>query len=375
MTGDSAGTRRLRVLHVVEDLGTGGLEKVIYSLITGMDAARFESSAWCLARGGAIAEQLAREGRPVRIFDMSESPTPGFIFRLAGALRSGGFDIVHTHGYTAATVGRVAAVLARVPVVFAHVHSTYYGFTSRQRAIDRFLARFSDRVICCSEAVRSFVVSDEGIAPEKTTVIYNAVQPPSQILPDPALRARLGIGDETVIGCVASLSPHKGHRYLLEAAAGLLRSGRNIKVLLAGDGTERAALEAQARTLGITDNVVFAGRVENVWPYLALTDVFVLPSSEREGLGISLVEALFASRRVAASDIGGIPEVVKDGETGLLVKPRDAAALRSSIEWLLDNPEKGAQMAAAGARFAAERFGHAAIMNSYAGLYLAAVQR
>ena len=362
--------RKIKVLHIVEDLHTGGLEKVIYALVTGMDREKFDSSVWCLSRGGEIADDLTRAGFPPLIFTMKARPTPGFIIKLAWKMAREGVDVVHTHGYTATTVGRTAAIIAGVPGIIAHMHSTYYNFTRRQRIIDRILSWFTARIVCCSKAVREFVIREEKIQPRKTQVIYNGVLVPPNNTAGQQLRAELGIPDGVkVIGCVASLTHPKGQRYLIEVAADIIKRGRRMKVILVGDGPERDPLKKLAQELGISDSIIFCGIVHNVWPYLDLMDIFVFPSMEREGLGIALIEAIAVSRCVVASDLGGIPEVVTNGKTGILVKPEDPIALEAAIEWIFANPEKSRAMALAGSQDAAIRFNYADMLKAFGELY------
>jgi glycosyltransferase involved in cell wall biosynthesis len=164
---------------------------------------------------------------------------------------------------------------------------------------------------------------------------------------------------------VASLTPHKGHAVLLEAA------GRvpGARVVLVGDGPQREPLAALAGRLGIRDRVVFAGRRDSVWPCLRAVDVAALASTEREGLGIALIEAMAACRPVVASRLGGIPEVVEDGRTGLLVDPGDAAALAAALQELAADAERRRRMGEEGRRRFERRFTVARMMTRIETLY------
>ena len=356
-----------KVVHIVEDLRTGGLEKMVRHVVVSLDRARFEPEVWCLARGGDIAEELSARGVKVEIGAMGRRPSPAFLLRLAARLRGAHAGVVHCHGYTACTAGRAAALLARTPRVFAHVHTQGVWLEARQRRIERVLSLFSTKIVCVSEAVRDFVVREEGIPRERTTVIYNGI-------PDPPLperessRRRLGIpADARVLGCVASLEPHKGHAVLIEAVRAARTGLRDIVLLVVGDGALRGQLEGRARDAGIA--TVFAGRMENVGPALAAMDAVALLSLEREGLSLALLEAMAASKPLIASRVGGLPEVVEDGVNGLLCGAGDAPGAARCILRILGDTGGGRAMGEAGRRKFLERFTLGKMVSAIEHLY------
>jgi len=343
-----------RVIQVVEALQTGGLERVVLSLVTALDRGRFAPEVWCLARGGELAAELDALGIPVRVLGMRPRPSPGFLLALAGRLRRARARIVHCHGYTACTVGRTAAALARVPRIFAHIHTQGLWLAPRQRRIERLLSLFSRRVICVSESVRQFVVREEGIAPARTALVYNGIPDPR--LPDrEEARRALGLpGGAPVLACVASLEPHKGHADLIEAARIAREDLADLTLLLVGAGSLRAPLERQAREAGVP--AVFAGRLADIGPALAALDALALLSREREGSSLAIVEAMAASKPVLASRVGGIPEVVAEGETGLLCEPQRPQQAAAAIRRILGRPDLARAMGAAGRRAFLARF-------------------
>ncbi len=150
--------------------------------------------------------------------------------------------------------------------------------------------------------------------------------------------------EAAVVGTVSSLTPHKGHEYLIQAASLVLDTLPPVKFLIVGDGPLRKRLEEQAKELNIHSSVIFTGKRKDIPEILSLLDVFVLPSHTREGLGIAIIEAMAAERPVVATDIGGIPEVVDDGETGVLVPPEDTEALSKAIITLLQDPPRAKTM-------------------------------
>ena len=327
----------IRIAQVVEDLKIGGIEKVIENITMFLDPQLFKVHVICLSRGGEVAEGLIANGKDVEILHIRNYHSLSGIMKVAGRLRRKEIDIVHTHAYPAGVLGRVAAVLAGVPRILHHLHSTRHGLSKRNCLIERILSRHTSAVLCCSKAVEEFASRKVGIPRNKLTVLYNGVPefptPAAEAVRD--LKRSLGLVENGfVIGCVASLTEHKGHKYLLEALARV----DDARLVLVGDGPLRKELKGLTHALDINDRVVFAGYQMDISLYLALMDIVVLPSSEGEGFGIALIEAMSASKPVIGSSIGGIPEIIDHGATGLLVRPKDSDALAGAIRKLLDSP-------------------------------------
>jgi len=158
----------ITVLHLVEDMRIGGLEKVLASIVLHLDKEKFQPEVWCLARGGEMAEELLCRGVKVRTLHLTTYYNPLNILRLSLLMKQNHISILHTHGYYGSTFGRVSALIARVPIILTHVHSTYFNYTKRNLAIEKMLSHFTDKVICVSRAVQSFVTDTEKIRKEKT---------------------------------------------------------------------------------------------------------------------------------------------------------------------------------------------------------------
>jgi glycosyltransferase involved in cell wall biosynthesis len=350
---------KAKVILLVEDLNTGGLERVIQVLAATLDSVRYDTEVWCLSKGGAIADELRERGATVRILGLRSYFNPLSIMKLASRLRAAGPAILHTHGYFAGTFGRIAGLLARVPAMFHHVHSTYWGFTKRNLLVERLLSGATEKIICCSGAVAGFVTGTERISPEKTAVVYNGIVPPSDETGKntPLLRKELNLRDgETVLGIAASLTPNKGHTCLLRAEKEISAVFPSSKVLIIGDGDCRQKLEQEAAALGIASRVIFTGRRSDIFDLLSVIDIAVLPTLEREGLGVFLIEAMAMAKPVVASRIGGIPEVVSDGVNGVLVGPGDSAGLAAALIGLIKDPERRRAMGGEGRKIFNARF-------------------
>ncbi len=358
---------KIEVLHLVEDLKIGGMERVISAIAGGLDKDRFNVNVWCMSRGGDIFEELVRSGIKAEILGMRSDKDILFLLKLCWKMIRGNIYVLHTHGYPASTLGRLMAVFAGIPVIVSHVHSTYWDYTRKQIFIERFLSGCTDKIICCSRAVADFVTGQEGISPKKVKVIYNGVRGENIGLED---RSQSAEKNEFLVGCVASLVAHKGHKYLLEAAAYVKNNFRpKVKFILAGDGVLRKELEEYARKLGLAQEVEFRGVVGDIPRLLDSLDVVALVSSEREGLGIALLEAMAAGKPVIGTRVGGIPEVIRDGENGLLVAPQDSPALAKAIISLLEDSQKAKAMGGRGRTMVKESFSLPGMIKRIEDLY------
>jgi glycosyltransferase involved in cell wall biosynthesis len=361
-----------KVIHLVEDLKIGGAERVIADIALGLDRKKYDARVWCVTRGGETAAELGQKGIDVQVLGISSYRNPLNTFKLTRQLKAARPDIVHTHGYFASVIGRIAARRAEIPVILAHVHSTYWEYKKRHITIERKLSRFTHKIICCSRAVENFVKNTEKITDNKTIVIYNGVDEErfSPLKSLPSIRAEWGMDEETaVVGTVSSLTPHKGHEYLIQAASLVLDTLPAAKFLIVGDGPLRQRLEDQAKDLNIHPAVIFTGTRKDIPEMLSLMDVFVLPSHIREGLGIAIIEAMAAEKPVVATDIGGIPEVVNDSETGFLVDPGNPEALSKAIIELLQNPQRAKIMGEKGRNRVKEMFTTKKMLSDIEKLY------
>jgi glycosyltransferase involved in cell wall biosynthesis len=363
--------KRHKVIHIVEDLKVGGLEKIIAAIATGVDSQKYESEIWCLASGGQVAEWVRLKGGIVRIFSWATYHNPLNIVRLAFQLRKHRVDIVHTHGYFGSTFGRLAAVAAGIRRIISHVHTNYIDFSKRHFMIERGLSYVSSKIICVSQAVKDFVESCEGISPKKTCLIYNVpiwvFENGSDRLPS---RNSLGFSDQDcVIASVGSLVENKGHRVLIEALRMMILAHPQLKLLVLGDGPLRPELEQLVQRHQLVSAVVFAGVVKNPRPFLALSDIFVLPTIHREGLSLAVLEAMDQRLPVVASRIGGIPEAVEHNRSGLLVPPKDSRALSAAISRLATHRSERNAMGAEGQKIVSQKFRHDRMMAQIESLY------
>lgn len=269
--------------------------------------------------------------------------------------------IVHTHTSKAGIVGRLAALSAQVPIVVhtphGHVFWGYFGAAVSRFFIilERFTARSTDRLIMLTEQEKADHLSHHIAPPDKFVVIHSGVclEHFSSISPEerrPGNVPSLPSG-AFVIGTVGRLTAIKGHRYLLEAAAKLIREIPELVCVVVGEGEMHRKLEEQTAALGMGGRVIFPGWRENVGTYMSALDIFVMPSLN-EGMGRVVVEAMASGRPVVASNVGGLKNLVNQGENGILVPPGDAEALAAAIRMLYRHPERRRAMGVEGRKMA-----------------------
>ena len=332
---------RIRVVEVLATGTTGGAQEHLYGLVTRMDHTRFDVSVVSLSPGSAV-RKLERAGFPVLVLDEPDDAIA--VGALAAHLVEVRPDILHNHMYRAELVGTRAAIALgevghRRPYVVSTVHSSRVR-SEEDREMLRVLTPRMDQLIAVSRMIEE-KLEQEGRTGAPIRRIYNGVDLSRYEHQEPCCTLHEEYGMEPgsqVVGVVARLEPEKGHPTLLEAWPAVLRSVPDAYLLIVGEGSRREALEALARDLRIAHRVVFTGRRDDVPAVTAALDVAVLPSY-REAQGLSILEALALSRPVVASNVGGIPEVITDGVTGLLVPPHDPDALAAAIVRVLrDHP-------------------------------------
>jgi glycosyltransferase involved in cell wall biosynthesis len=336
-----------RVVHYVDSDIYGGSEVAALHLIASLDRARWEPVLLHHPDAGIVrlvdgAALLGVRTSAVPRVDRRR-PFVG-LFRLWRALCAERPAILHAHlsWPLACKYGVLAAWLARVPAIIATAQ-LYVELRDNRRP--PLTLRPLRRIIAVSDEVKARYAQDLAVPMRKLVVVRNGIRvPPSPRPPDPTLRTEL-IGDrpDYLVLTLARLHRQKGHAYLLAAAAQV----SDATFVLAGDGPLRAELEGQARELGVADRCIFLGDRSDVPDLLAVADLVVLPSLF-EGLPVSVLEAMAAQRPVVATAIGGTSEAVIHEVTGLLVPPRDPAALGSAIRRMRADPELAHRLAAAG---------------------------
>ena len=227
--------------------------------------------------------------------------------------------------------------------------------------VQRFLTHRASYLIAVSEDIRQNMINEEGVNPATIITLHNGIDLTDLLkTPTPAAIAEVKKihriePDEKVVGAIGRLVAFKGFSVLLEAAALLKDKRRRFKVMIVGRGPENENLERQIATLGIKEVVIMPGFVPDIAPYFALSDVFVVPSI-REPFGLIVLQAMAAGCPVIGANAGGIPEIIYDGVTGILVPPKDASALADAIDKLLDDANQRQRLADAAKQDLRKRF-------------------
>ncbi|HVB59363.1 MAG TPA: glycosyltransferase family 4 protein, partial [Candidatus Acidoferrales bacterium] len=309
-------------------------------------------------------------------FDRRSPNRMGAAFRFCRILRQQRVDILHSHMFQASRLASPLARMCSVPLILETSHgreSWRKGWLKGSFVVDRLVGHTVDRMIAVSEANARYLVKDKGLPAGKITVIYPGVRferfNPSAAVPLD-LKTRLGFDvNDPVLLVAGRLEPQKGHRVLIDALPLILREFPRVRLVCLSDGALRSKLEQRVAELGLQNSVRFTGYQPDLLPWLALADICVLPSYY-EGLPVAVVEALASGKPMVATAVDGTPEVLTDGETGLLVPPGDSASLAKAIIQMLANPEQRASMARKGHERVLELFGKDVMIERTQDFYL-----
>jgi glycosyltransferase involved in cell wall biosynthesis len=364
------------VCQVLHSLDIGGAEVLAAGLARALSD-RFRFVFACLDGVGTLGEQLRDDGLIVELIGRSEGIDWRCGRRLGAFVKAQQVDVLHAHQYTPffqSLVGRLSRW--RTPIVFTE-HGRHFpdSRSAKRVAVNRLLMRRRDRVIGVGASVRRALIANEGIAADRVEVIYNGVDlgPFEAVREDSALRHEvrdeLGVhGDEQVILQVARLNPLKDHLTAISTIRKLRDSGINARLVLAGEGEERSKIESAVRDADLPNHVTLLGARRDIPRLLSAADAFLL-SSISEGIPLTLIEAMAAGVPVVSTDVGGIPEVIDHGATGLLAPARDAGRLAKHLQRALtDSAFRGSVIAAAQNK-ARERFSLDEMHRLYAEVY------
>jgi glycosyltransferase involved in cell wall biosynthesis len=332
-----AGRDRIRVVEILATGTNGGAQEQVFSLMSRLDKSRYDVSAVSLS-GGSAVRKIQRAGFSVLVIDEPDDAIA--VGALTAHLADVRPDVIHTHMYRADIVGTKAAIALgnaghRRPYIVSTVHSSRVRSASDRGTI-RALTPEMDQLIAVSKAIER-KLADEHRDGAPVRLIYNGVDLDRYDHQEPCCSLRDDYGMEPwsqIVGVIARLEPEKGHQTLIESWPIVLRDVPDAYLLIVGEGSERGALEGRAAAKRVAHRVVFTGRRDDVPAVTAALDVAVLPS-RREAQGLSILEAMALSRPVVASDVGGIPEMIEDGVTGLLVPHDNPRALAAAIVRLL----------------------------------------
>ena len=345
------------VLLMAYELNQGGSERQMTEIAKALDRSRFEPHVGCLRPEGLRGRELRDAGVPILHLAVPSFASPAAIsgaWQLVRYIRRHRIRLVHTYDYPL-TVFAVPVARFLTPALVA---SSTRGHRELIPANYLKLVRITDHlvkaIVVNCEFLKRHLVQDENVPPNRIELCYNGLDL-EQFRPLDSPRPPALPPHALVIGVVCALRPEKGLSTLVKAFAEIRDLGPCLKLAIVGSGQMRDPLEAEARALGIWEDCIFAPATKDVADWLRAIDIFVLPSLT-EALSNSLMEAMACGCCVVASNVGGNPELVRNGENGFLFEPRDAAGLSKVLRTLVENESLRRRLAAAGEQTVRERF-------------------
>jgi glycosyltransferase involved in cell wall biosynthesis len=371
--------RPIRVLHVVRP-AVGGMKGHVMQIATGLDAYGYEAEIACPGDSDAIESALAA-GLAVHPVPIAGPLSPfrdvEAVIVLADRIRHGAFDIVHAHGFKAGLVARVASMFAGCPnrIVTVHNHVLYRDIAAFTKwtytAVERWLSHHTSRIIAVSDSLRDELLDAYGIDPALVVTVHNGLdlEPYTGTIDPGPVRDRYGLPREALVfGLAARFAPQKAMDVLVEAAVPVLERIPDAWLVVAGDGPLLEEVVRQASLTPVADRMLFPGFETDVRGLLGSIDVYV-SAALSEGLPLATIEAMAAGLPVVSTRAGGTPEVVVDGETGLLAGPGDAQALGDAMLRMARDPVMRVAMGEAGRRRALEEFTETRMLDRTAEVY------
>ncbi len=363
---------RIRVAHVAARLTLAGLGNVVASLVRGMKSSPYDSAVWCLEEADTVGRMLRAEGHDVVEFGKKRRRDIGLFFRIAAQVRKQRIQVLHCHDELSWFYGAIGGRLGGAGKILLTVHGRRFDMSQRHVWEQKVLAYLSTAIIGVSSALCEQVVEEIGVARKKVLVIRNGI-PLEHLSFEPKRRARarkiLGIADDaTLVGCAGRLDPDKNLDLLLEASADALRTVPSMKVVLVGEGPSEEHLLKKTAELGLQNTVTFTGLRSDVADILPAFDLYVC-SSDREGVSLSILEAMASERPVIATAVGGNTEVIEDGRTGLLIERGNRSALSAAIVALALDQDKRDQLGRQARRAVEENFSIDHMVQEYDHFY------
>jgi len=365
---------KIKIAQVITRLDWGGspdIFRILYGYLKkdGVYDVRLISGITVYPKGRTwgFLEQLGPDLKliPELIRDINPAKDLAALFKLYQYFRKERFDIVHTHTAKAGMLGRIAARLAGVPVIIHTPHGhNFYGYFGPvfSRVIiwlEKMATAFTDKIIVLTileerDYIKYKVAREDKIAYIHTGLEFDKYERVN--IDKKAMRKSLDIeDDEPVIGMLARLEPVKGPEYFIEAAKEVAKKNARSKFIVVGDGSLRDSMEEKVARSGLEKRFIFTGWRDDIPELLSIFDIMVLPSLN-EAVGIALIEAQAMGVPVVATNVGGVPEVVRDGDTGILVPSKDPVKLANAINHLLENDQLRKKMGELGKIWVKDRF-------------------
>jgi glycosyltransferase involved in cell wall biosynthesis len=363
--------KKKNILILVDTLEVyGGSERHVLDLVKHLDKNKYSLFVSSLIPGEDLLKEIASFGACVKLFPLKRIYSIFGIwrgFQFARFLRRNKIDILMTIHFGSDIWGTIFGRQAGVPVVISNRRDM--GFWKKRRHIIAYklINRFVDTMIVNSQASKNRIIEDENVPAEKVKVIHGAVDicrfsPPNN---NKKIKQKLGISsDRIIIGSVGNFNSIKGHRFLIEAMPGILRKIPKTHFLLVGDGPLKESLQSTVQSLQLGDNITFLGSRNDIPDILSIMDICVLPSLS-EGLSNALMEYMAAGKPIIATNVGGNPELIENGVSGVLIRPGMADEIEKAVIELATNKDKALRLAANALRKAENEIDMSSMIKKY----------
>lgn len=389
---------KYKVLHIITRLDKGGSAENTLLTILGLSKERYDMT---LVKGSSLESAMSDEERRANEKDLKKVLDSGVsvitinelvrrisllndlraFIKLFFVIRNGKYHIVHTHTSKAGVLGRWAAWFCRTPVIIHTPHGhVFYGYcgkfvTQIFKIMERVTALVTDRIITLTDREKQEHINSKIAPTEKFVTIHSGVETKRffevAVADTRRLKMEFNIPDDSlIIGTVGRLIGVKGHKYFIQAVHKVIKSlqpYKDVKFIIVGDGPLMTYLKREADLLGISGSVMFTGWRADVPAVMSIFDIFILPSLN-EGMGKVLVEAMLLKKPIIASNVGGIPDLIRNGENGILIPPASPDKLAEAIIDLIKSEDKRNRMGERG-RFIAESYSEKAMVEEIEKLY------
>lgn len=363
---------KTKILHLISSSGLFGAENIVLTLGKNIQDNQFNSIVGAFHNNHDAKNEIIERARELGVETYSLTCNGRFdlgaVFRLKKYLVQNQIDVLHTHNYKSDVIGLIASKMAGIPVV-----ATAHGFTDVSRAVSAYekldrwaLKSFFKKVIVVTDSVlKGFPADKKRIISNGINIGHYAVDGKKGAI----LRKKFHIaGGEILIGMIGRLSREKNQKMLLEAVYPIMRDNVDVKVIIVGDGPKRDELKQFGEARHMTDRIIFTGILQDTVPVYSAIDIFVL-SSQTEGVPLTILEAMASEVPVVATRVGGVPNIIEDGQTGFLVDSKDTQALRGRIEELINDREKGQQLAKSAYIFVKDHYSEGKMSDAYKKVY------
>jgi glycosyltransferase involved in cell wall biosynthesis len=358
--------KKLKVLQIITRLDKGGSAEDIFITAIGSDRKKYEVTLM----SGSVEDPGQDRKKEIEEYGIRHIFIPELVrninlfkdlmafLKIYRVLRKEKFDIVHTHTSKAGLLGRLAAKLARVPIIIYTPHGhVFFGYFSSLKTkifilLEKLASPLADKIVALTNGEKEDYISYKITSERRLAIICSGIDLNrfKELSSDEKLKIKkeLGIPENSlVVGTAGRLVPVKGPEFLIEASKIIVSKYPDTYFLFAGDGPLRQSLEKKACRMGVKENIIFLGWRDDIHKIISIFDIFVLPSLN-EGMGRVLVEAMALRKPIVASRVGGIPDLVSQGKNGFLVPPKNPMELAEHIQLLLEDRGKREAMGSAG---------------------------